>query len=51
MHLWQSYGGFMAAKVAEANAGVHTLAMSVAVRVSRHLALPPLTYPGHTACD
>ena len=28
----QSYGGFMSAKVAEANAGIHSLAMSVAVR-------------------
>lgn len=27
----QSYGGFMAAKVVEANAGIHSLAMSVAV--------------------
>lgn len=30
----QSYGGFMSAKVAEANAKVHTLAMAVAVGVN-----------------
>lgn len=33
MYLAQSYGGFMAAKVVEADAGIHGLAMSVAVRV------------------
>lgn len=27
----QSYGGFMSSKVVEANAGVHSLAMAVAV--------------------
>jgi hypothetical protein len=27
----QSYGGFMASKIAEANAGVHSLAIAVAV--------------------
>jgi hypothetical protein len=31
--LLQSYGGFMASKVAEANAGIHSLAMAVAVCV------------------
>ena len=30
-HFLQSYGGFMSAKIAEANAKVHSLAMSVAV--------------------
>lgn len=29
----QSYGGFMSSKVVEANAGIHTLAMAVAVRL------------------
>jgi hypothetical protein len=29
--VYQSYGGFMSAKVVEANAGIHSLAMSVAV--------------------
>ena len=37
----QSYGGFMSSKVVEANAGIHSLAMAVAVRLflfrSRHL--------------
>ena len=28
----QSYGGFMSSKVVEANAGIHSLAMAVAVR-------------------
>lgn len=28
----QSYGGFMSCKVVEADAGVHSLAMAVAVR-------------------
>jgi hypothetical protein len=32
--LLQSYGGFMASKVAEANAGIHSLAMAVAVCLS-----------------
>jgi len=27
----QSYGGFMSSKVVEANAGVHSLAMAIAV--------------------
>ena len=30
----QSYGGFMSSKVVEANAGIHSLAMAVAVRCS-----------------
>jgi len=30
----QSYGGFMSSKVVEANAGIHSLAMAVAVRSS-----------------
>jgi len=30
LNLEQSYGGFMASKIAEADAGVHTLAMAVA---------------------
>ena len=29
----QSYGGFMSSKVVEANAGIHSLAMAVAVRL------------------
>jgi dipeptidyl aminopeptidase len=29
----QSYGGFMSAKVVEADAGIHSLAMSVAVSI------------------
>ena len=33
LHRVQSYGGFMSSKVIEANAGVHSLAMAVAVRV------------------
>lgn len=32
--LLQSYGGFMSCKVAEANAGVHSLAMAIAVSVA-----------------
>jgi dipeptidyl aminopeptidase len=28
----QSYGGFMSSKVVEANAGIHSLSMAVAVR-------------------
>ena len=44
MQYWQSYGGFMAAKVAEADAGVHTLAMSVAVRIARHPTVLPFIY-------
>jgi len=31
--LIQSYGGFMSSKVVEADAGIHSLAISVAVRV------------------
>lgn len=34
----QSYGGFMSSKIAEANAGIHSLAMAVAVSAD-----PPLT--------
>jgi hypothetical protein len=30
----QSYGGFMSSKVVEADAGIHSLAMAVAVRPS-----------------
>ena len=37
----QSYGGFMSAKVVEANAKVHSLAMAVAV--SRVLSSSPVT--------
>lgn len=33
-HCLQSYGGFMSSKVVEADAGIHTLAMAVAVRAS-----------------
>jgi hypothetical protein len=33
LHRFQSYGGFMSSKVVEANAGIHSLAMAVAVRV------------------
>lgn len=29
--IMQSYGGFMASKVAEADAGIHSLAMAIAV--------------------
>ena len=29
----QSYGGFMSSKVVEADAGIHSLAMAVAVRL------------------
>jgi hypothetical protein len=29
--VYQSYGGFMSSKVVEADAGVHTLSMAVAV--------------------
>ena len=43
LHLFQSYGGFMSSKVAEANAGIHSLAMAVAVRV-----LIPLPVKLHT---
>lgn len=31
MAMLQSYGGFMSSKVVEANAGIHSLAMAVAV--------------------
>ena len=43
--IMQSYGGFMSSKVAEANAGIHSLAMAVAVRVFTPftLQLVPLT--------
>ena len=39
----QSYGGFMSSKVVEANAGIHSLAMAVAVRSSLPGALPALS--------
>lgn len=35
MNVTQSYGGFMSSKVVEANAGIHSLAMAVAVCISR----------------
>jgi hypothetical protein len=43
LHRFQSYGGFMSSKVVEANAGIHSLAMAVAVRV-----LIPLPVKLHT---
>ena len=33
LHHFQSYGGYASCKVVEANAGIHSLAMAVAVRV------------------
>jgi len=44
----QSYGGFMSSKIAEANAGIHSLAMAVAVSAD-----PPLTpiFSSTMKCD
>lgn len=51
MFMTKSYGGFMSSKVVEADAGIHSLAMAVAVRGLTHALFYPSSLRLRNLCS